>query len=469
MSKFVYKAWIPTVTGRLSFDLIGQTSHPTHAESANISDRECRNIFVFQDRERVTRDAVLALPFRHFFNSEGVKWFVMLAKGTSENQRPIEFIEGKVFFIEDISKQVSNPLYCTDKSSKLNINFHAKEYDSLKNIFRSYQALLNGWVTNREIRSCQLSLGELYDDVLNDLTRKLQGLCLWETDFRLDRTGELKLELDSNKRGACIIPLAEPFNENIISLASQSFYFLKDVSHTHQHHHETTDTLLDVYREGDEEKEIWKYFTLRALYRTTLQLKRNKDVCDYARARGVLAYARAFIQTFGQDCEDKRLDLDPQWKYNYSRLVDAIKADNLIDSINAGSFLAGYRAKRLKDTHWRVIGFFLAVFSFLVALIGSLRLTPKFTAPFEPDELLIHVGKFLLSNPLSFLLIVGVLLYIYLIVFVFDIGRNGFVQRIYKLLSFMRKYVLASIFLGVSVAALAAIVLLQYFNFITLP
>lgn len=85
-----------------------------------------------------------------------------------------------------------------------------------------------------------------------------------------------------------------PFDE-AQDVASQIYFFVRDVCHVHQHHAPTSDTILDVVPidEGDNH---WKRETLYSLYRWVIQQKRSKNPVAYVDAKGVLAYASAFTQ-----------------------------------------------------------------------------------------------------------------------------------------------------------------------------
>jgi hypothetical protein len=77
-------------------------------------------------------------------------------------------------------------------------------------------------------------------------------------------------------------------------LASQVYFFLRDICHIHQHHADSSDTISDVTDCTDEE-DAWKRETLYSLYRWVIQQKRAKRVEAYFSAKGVLSYAHIVI------------------------------------------------------------------------------------------------------------------------------------------------------------------------------
>ena len=109
-----YISWIPTVGRRLSFSLIGQTTHPTEAITANVATKCARYIICLQKR------CLLDSSFPIFkkkisqiiFKTNGNFWFLLLAHNIADNtenkyiaDKPIE---GSVLVFQE--EHIVNPL-----------------------------------------------------------------------------------------------------------------------------------------------------------------------------------------------------------------------------------------------------------------------------------------------------------------------------------------------------------------------
>jgi len=111
--------------------------------------------------------------------------------------------------------------------------------------------------------------------------------CLAFASFTLQRNGELELS------SVHIAEDARSGVEDVDVLASQLFFFLKDITHKHQHHHDSTDTIIGLYHATDDL--TWRRKVLFALYYQITDLRRWKDERRYGNALGMLAYAKAFV------------------------------------------------------------------------------------------------------------------------------------------------------------------------------
>jgi hypothetical protein len=114
-------------------------------------------------------------------------------------------------------------------------------------------------------------------------------------------------------------------------VASQIYFFVRDVCHVHQHHAPTSDTILDVVPHSVGEHH-WKRETLYSLYRWVIQQKRSKSPSAYVDAKGVLAYARAFTE---KHCHSEE----------HSKCLPQYLRDATIESLDAGLARAEYLEK----------------------------------------------------------------------------------------------------------------------------
>ncbi len=135
-------------------------------------------------------------------------------------------------------------------------------------------------------------LGDRVQQILQDAS--VRGVVALGADFDLYRTGEFRLFLDSNQpaiaddEGA---PNAARFN---YLLASQIYYFAKDIAHRHYHHESSSDNLLPIVAAGPGDDESWRRETLWSLARAVLEMRRRHHLAGHKNALGILAYAEAF-------------------------------------------------------------------------------------------------------------------------------------------------------------------------------
>lgn len=110
--------------------------------------------------------------------------------------------------------------------------------------------------------------------------------------------------VELHRDGKIEIALDEIDAEEAQDVASQIYFFVRDVCHVHQHHAPTSDTILDVVPLSAGEHH-WKRETLYSLYRWVIQQKRSRTPSAYVDAKGVLAYARAFTEKHRTEAENR--------------------------------------------------------------------------------------------------------------------------------------------------------------------
>ena len=272
-----YTGWIPTVGGRLSFSVIGETSHPQEALFFNEAGQKKRCIFGFQHRD--LSDASPFLFYKSIYNYlNGISGDFIFALYGSANDVADDLdapFEGKILlFYSDQQREVSQAL-----------NYELARLSALDD-----EASQQDFLTN----TLEPNLLSLY---------KQHGIYM--LDVVLDRSG----------RVTCSTPDSglpkKLFNErhDISGLqdvekhvASELFFFLKDVCHRHQHHSPRTDTIVDLH-DTSENKLLWKNETLRALYKRVLDFKRSSSPGTSYSALGMLSYIRSFKRTFCSDIQ----------------------------------------------------------------------------------------------------------------------------------------------------------------------
>lgn len=87
---------------------------------------------------------------------------------------------------------------------------------------------------------------------------------------------------------------AEDIQEECLSIAEQSFFVLRDLTHQHYHHDKSSDLLTTVTPWSETKDEDWRRETQYGLMRMAIALRRTDTAQSYREALGVVAYADAF-------------------------------------------------------------------------------------------------------------------------------------------------------------------------------
>ena len=173
--------------------------------------------------------------------------------------------------------------------------------------------------------------------------------------IELRRDGKLTITVEADRH-------SDPDEQRMI--ASQAYFFVRDICHVHQHHAPSTDTILDV-TPVERECNAWKRETLYSFYRWVIQQKRARSVPAYLSAKGVLAYARAFEKTH---CDPMPADV-PEYLHNPT-----------VESIQAGLEQAQFRSQTENVYGNVIINRILPTLAFIVALLTPLYSKPDTTA-----------------------------------------------------------------------------------------
>ena len=332
-----FKGWIPTVTGRLSFDLFGDTKYPSRAISRNVSDSFNRYAIIYQ--KRILSDATIPgkeKAARLFFKLEGKFWCVCLAKNN------------------DFIRQRESPL-----EGRLLI-FHDRNIwrDTVEKLVRRYQADLFSYTKKVH----PPSLSSLFESKFQTLCTSIIKYSSFSVDFVLERNGIATITpCDPNLISPEAPALPTDLNGKKYFLhivCSQLFFFLRDIGHTHQHHNDTTDTIVDLYPIKDDDDVTWRNETFRSMSRKALTFKRSKREDEFTSALGVLAYISSFRTITCQMSNHAQHNLP---KFDEKSLEKAIKA-----GLAQKKFLTQQTISRLdkaRNFTISLIGIFLSVLS----------------------------------------------------------------------------------------------------------
>jgi hypothetical protein len=370
-----YRGWVPTISGRLSFSVFGETSAPTKAIRANVADDAVRFLTVYQFRD--TSDALLLARSRlapYLFGLDGRLFFVFIAKTTDSPKSKQYFLQGKAF------------IFHKNKEWKNNI----------------LPAIKNFQIHLEEFKYPSQSLSVHAEDRYNQIIHLCCSSCVFHADVKISRTGTTDIKVSfpiDLPESAPKLPSDQSKFEHIAHvLASQIFFFVKDIGHRHQHHDPSTDQIvhLAAYNEADDHS--WREKTLYSIYRRVIETKRQPHLATFSDSLGLIAYAEAFA------CISKE-EIEIESTKETGKQVDDYKlpvyyAPQIIASIMSSRS----RVERhflLKQRKIDVIrNTVLSLAGLLLSFIGLLRLV-DFKIQVEPHPYIVSIAKYFVTEPLT--------------------------------------------------------------------
>lgn len=336
-----FTGWIPTITGNLSFSTIGLGRTPRRDFSFFRKTESVQWTVVVQKRNK--SDSLFPFIVDRIFGLRGEHYFALIGKSIAGDiaSDGLLKLSGHVFIYSAQLHELVSPMLV----------------ELRKEVDRSYNDTLRRNGANQDDSSFDPDFGIRIENWIDRYTDRLMKeigtsdcfLC----GFQLARNGLIEIRVDQS---------LYPDADELETIALQSYFFIKDIAHAHQHHSRNSDTILEVYRDCASGT-LWRRETLYALYKWIIQRKRERSEVSYVRASGVLAYIKAFKELHLQDVE-KQSEV-PMY------LIDEVAA-----SLEAGRKEAELlRADRNNSFSYRT--WFLAfIFSIAIAtfsLIFSLR------------------------------------------------------------------------------------------------
>lgn len=315
----IYKGWIPTVGGKLSFSVAGCYSPKNNHHKAPIvtpvTFKGDRYIFGSQIRDLSDVPPLLLIGklniFRRIVNklhgTDGNFQFLLFSKN-SDMARP-----------GCINSSLEGHLYV----------FRARDVDSQE-------------VEKARVRAKKYNGdSDSYSFVSECTGEEILNKCIAHYRIDLSRSGECTLE-----------SISTPMQESKVQhVASEAFFFLKDFFHAHQHHNPRTDTIVDLYEHDGVDGVDWINETLRGLYRKVLDFKRMGDNDSYSSALGVIQYVKTFKRGVASSVQEK-IDLCD---------------DNLEESIRIGLSGFEYQLSENRSKHSRALAYTAFLLTFVLA------------------------------------------------------------------------------------------------------
>jgi hypothetical protein len=121
------------------------------------------------------------------------------------------------------------------------------------------------------------------------------GQCVVEVEPQdLFTTEQIKLAQIEGQQSSRWKTSEEHVQDECLSVAEQSFFVIRDLTHQHYHHEKSSDLLTTVTPWIDTKDEDWRRETQYGLMRMAIALRRADTAQSYREALGVVAYADAF-------------------------------------------------------------------------------------------------------------------------------------------------------------------------------
>lgn len=282
-----YRGWIPTVSGYLSLSVFGDVSKSARTTCINLSDGHDRFIVCHQHRKM--SDALLPWlsvrqSIRRNDGSIGLcrreaLHFVVLAhcpKHGAEQRR------GKM-----LTRDLGNrPLYGQV------LVYDEMDWPLAEPKLRAMrEALIEADKVGKSLRAPLLATSKKWQ------TRPPQIRALGMADFVVRRNGIISIKL--RKAGTDYIRIESGADE----LASQMYYFLRDMLHRHQHHNQSAILLSRIHHVRDYYNIylsincdlLWMSRVYRSIMNRVITLRRDRDEVFLERSLGMMAYAESFL------------------------------------------------------------------------------------------------------------------------------------------------------------------------------
>lgn len=334
-----YRGWVPTVGGRLSFKHFGESAFPCRTISATAGHGSSRSVFAFQ--RRVLKDSILPRSvFRRLFECE-TDFIFLAAAGVNQHLA----LAGHIYvFFRGIN---ANGLKWRDIRSRIHDNSR------------------NDSFFTRVRKSPSADGAAFLTEFLRDHHNYLLANSIHHSDFTVDRDGITTIHPADNLRSIEANRAAtEPDDWDY--MAQQSFLFLRDITHTHQHHPASDDSLTTatcVIRSGvvQMSDKDWAEKTARLLYRFIIEYKKNNSARFALAAKGVTSYLKTFMGIATKRYPQANLDISCEFDNMNDSIDTKIHTIELRDALRA----------RFLDRHLNPILGFLGIVLAVAGLIAS--------------------------------------------------------------------------------------------------
>jgi hypothetical protein len=258
---------VPTANGRLSFRHVGESRNPTDARYANVTTESIRLVLAFQHRP--LSDILFQRILHMALDLDGSFYFALSAQSIGVPGETDE-LRGLIYIY------------------KSKADWKEKGRPSIRERVNAINSLLNSLDPDRMAK-----MAFLFQEADVDLKRTADV----SINFRLFRNGEVYFcqpeFQDKQLEGASTEYAAARGHDFLKWIADQGYFFLRDITHRHQHHTPSSDTILILqYRLTDDVR--WRRNIIYSLYHYIIQAKRFNNTASLLQAIGIVAYCKSF-------------------------------------------------------------------------------------------------------------------------------------------------------------------------------
>jgi hypothetical protein len=365
-TEFPYSGWVPTVNSRLSFRHIGESRNPCESRYANVTTDDARLVLAYQHRP--LSDALFKWIVHPLRRLDGSFYFVLTARsegvpGETEELRGAIFIYKSHEDWKAVGRAAVRPRV---QAVNLSVHtFHLNRDSYTESLFRESEHDLTQ-TSDIIIRYRLFRTGEVY--------------------FGTPKFNDSELESESVEYAAA---QGQDFNKGI---ADQCYFFLRDITHTHQHHAPSSDTILILqYRHHDDV--LWRRNIVYSLNHHIIRSKRFADAASLFQAMGVLSYC----QSFKSICQERFGAPIPGLPiFNDDALLASLRARADERTLQATERATDAQVRISRAANWRLIAL-----TFTALLIALLAIFVQPLVDKGSNEKLTAISKFASENLLT--------------------------------------------------------------------
>ena len=348
-ARLSYAGWVPNVGSHLSFSLMGSrtgTDVQRFSIRQKLSSKSVRSVCALQRR---TVDDFLVppwmiLPFRRDIAQD---WLLI---GKTDEIDVAIGIKPTAVSLREISQLVyrrsanlprKQVTVAPDEQGVLIGRIYVVPYERHASA-RERQNEMLGHIRRKLTRAARY-IGD--DSVIGDIEQEVVKASPGRirVDFALMRTGEVRIWFGEERAG-----LDEHAHDYV---ARQAYFFIKDMTHRHFHHHPAEDQITPLVRfDGKDctsrrESEIaWRRETLWSLARYAEKRMGSERLNELREAVGMLAYADAFQKTLLDHIRDpddplKFVPNSEVYGYDFAHIRESTRVR--IDQTNARRTVTG--------------------------------------------------------------------------------------------------------------------------------
>lgn len=356
-TKFV--GWVPTILGRLSYSKIG---HTTQGGLADRRPGHSNRAFVVR-QNRNTSDAI--------FRRLRTRWAALrnvVLRAFQTVERPFDIIEFNYYLFAQKKPNAAKgaePLIGHVMILPLNATFYSEQWASLDKSPQDVVALCNGIVAAAQAHNADVAA----HDTLHAAARSAVLFSL-----ELSRQGVVKIAME-------VMPSCYSVDDIAVeAIAYQVLCFLKDISHKHQHHPQSSDSLFRLQR--DDADGVWAHEIQRELQRAVLTARRVDNDCNgRLDALGIAAYSESFTKLATPLVKTPLAVLD------FNALRESVHiVNNKVETIDT-------RSERLFSRWVGVLGLMLAFIASYHLLSAVLHAALAVVDPMKSAEAISHLQK----------------------------------------------------------------------------